>query len=96
MAGAIDEIAERIRALGFYVEGSFSAFKKITGIKEEEKVLSIKEMLSSLIQAHETLICQGRKLAEIADNEKDFATVDLMGRRLGVHEKFVWMLRSQL
>lgn len=96
MAGAIDEIAERIRALGFYVDGSFAAFKRVTGVKEEDKVLSIKEMLVSLIEAHEVLICHGRKVAEIADQEKDFATVDLIGRRLGSHEKFAWMLRSQL
>lgn len=96
MAEAIDEIAERIRALGFYVEGSFSGLKRITGIKEEDKVLSIKEMLFSLIEAHESLISQARKVAELADEQQDFATVDMLGRRLGAHEKFAWMLRSQL
>lgn len=96
MAGAIDEIAERIRTLGYFVEASFGALKKMTGVKEEERVLNIKEMLLSLIEAHESLICHARKVAEIADNEKDFATVDMIGRRLGAHEKFTWMLRSQM
>ncbi len=96
MAEAIDEIAERIRALGHFVEASFGALKKITGVKEEEGVLSIKEMLLGLVKAHEALICHARKVAEFADNEKDFATVDMIGRRLGAHEKFIWMLRSQM
>ncbi len=96
MAEAIDEIAERIRALGFYVEASFSAFKNNTGVKEEDRVLSIKEMLYSLIESHEVLIQHARKVAEIADRDLDFASVDMIGRRLGAHEKFLWMLRSQL
>ena len=94
MADAIDEIAERIRALGFYVEASLSSFKKLSLVKDDDKLLSIKEMLSTLVESHEILICHARKLAEIGDNEKDFATVDLVGRRLGVHEKFAWMLRA--
>lgn len=94
MAEAIDEIAERIRALGFYVDASFSSFKQLTPIKQEGKVLSSKEMLHALIEGHETLIRWGRKVGEIADQELDFATVDMIGRRLGAHEKMAWFLRS--
>jgi starvation-inducible DNA-binding protein len=96
MAEAIDEIAERIRALGFFVDASFSAFSESSSIKEEEKVLNAKEMLTSLVQGHETLIREGRRVAEIADRELDFATVDMLGRRLGAHEKMAWFLRSQI
>lgn len=35
-AEAIDEIAERIHSLGFYPEGSFSAFAKLAIIKRRE------------------------------------------------------------
>ena len=96
LAGAVDEIAERIRALGFYAEASFASFQKMTSIKGEEKVLNAKEMLASLIEGHETLIRNVRKVAEIADQERDFATVDMIGRRLGAHEKMAWFLRSQV
>jgi starvation-inducible DNA-binding protein len=96
MAEAIDEIAERIRALGFHAPGSFSSFKKLTSIPEEEKVPSAKTMIQKLIQGHEILVQHARKLAQVAEKEQDPATVDLMGRRLNAHEKFLWMLRSQL
>jgi starvation-inducible DNA-binding protein len=96
MAEAIDEIAERIRALGFLVEASFSAFQKTTAIKEGEKNLNSKEMLVSLILAHEVLIRNARKVAELSDEGGDFATVDMLGRRLGAHEQMAWFLRSQL
>jgi starvation-inducible DNA-binding protein len=96
MAAAVDEIAERIRALGLFVEASFTSFKRVSSIKEEEKILIPKDMLLSLIEAHEVLIRGARKVADIADREKDFASVDLIGKRLGSHEKMAWFLRSQL
>lgn len=96
MAEAVDEVAERVRALGYYVEASFSSFKEKAAIKEENKVLTSKDMLHALIDGHETLIRGVRKVAEIADKGGDFATVDLIGRRLGSHEKMAWFLRSQL
>jgi starvation-inducible DNA-binding protein len=96
MAEAVDEIAERIRALGFYVDASFGAFQRLTMIKPEDKLLTVRDMLLSLIEGHEILIRHGRKVASIGDEEGDFATVDMLGRRLGAHEKMAWMLRSQI
>jgi starvation-inducible DNA-binding protein len=96
LAEAVDEIAERIRALGFFVDASFSGFTDLSAIKEEEKVLNANEMLRSLIHGRETVIRNGRKVAEIADRDGDFATVDMLGRMLGSHEKMAWFLRSQL
>jgi len=96
MAEAIDEIAERIRALGMVAIGSFEAFKRNSGIKSEDKELNIREMLMSLIEGHEVLVRRARKVAEFADKGDDFATVDMIGRRIGAHEKAAWMLRSSL
>ncbi len=96
MAEAIDEIAERIQALGFFVDGSFSAFKSKSSIKEERKKIKARPMLQRLSNDHEALIRCCRELAKIAEEEGDAATNDLLARRLGAHEKFLWMLRSSL
>lgn len=96
LAEAVDEIAERIRALDFYVDASFSAFREATSVKDEKKVLHVKEMLMSLVEGHESMIRNARKVAEICDNEKDFASVDMLGRHMGAHEKMAWFLRSQI
>lgn len=96
MAEAVDEIAERIGALGFFVEASLHAFKSKTKIKEEDKVLSHKEMLSSLVEGHELFVREARTLVGIAERDKDGATVDLLGKRLGAHEKMAWFLRNHL
>ncbi|MBS0620157.1 MAG: DNA starvation/stationary phase protection protein [Verrucomicrobia bacterium] len=96
LAAAVDEIAERIRALGEGVDGTFAGFKKLSHVEESVKSLKASGMLSSLIEAHEIVIRQGRKLAALCDEKGDFATVDLLGRRLGSHEKMAWFLRSQI
>ncbi len=96
MAGAIDEIAERIRALGFFVEGSMESFLKLSSISEDHEIHPKHKFIENLIQSHEVVIRDARKLAQIAEKYQDPATVDLMGRRLIAHEQAAWMLRSQL
>ncbi|MFI5334437.1 MAG: Dps family protein [Chlamydiales bacterium] len=93
MSQEIDEIAERVRALGFYVDASFSSFKELASIPEEEKVLIAKDMLKHLVQAHESFIRSARKLVSLCEKEKDHGSIDLLGRLLIAHEKFAWMLR---
>jgi DNA-binding ferritin-like protein len=43
------------------------------------------------------LLCQTlRDALDIAEEHGDIVTVDLLTRRLGDHEKYVWMLRMQI
>lgn len=96
LATAIDAIAERIRALGLFVEASLTYFKHKTAIKEDNQVGSQESFLHSLIEAHETLLRHTRRLSLWAEKEGDGATVDLLGKRLDAHETMSWFLRSHL
>lgn len=96
MGEALDEIAERIRALGFYVDATLAGFKKLTSITESSKIHPKYESLLDLIQAQELVIREARALSKLAEEEEDQATVDLCARRLGVHEKALWMLRASI
>lgn len=96
MAEAVDEIAERVQALGSYVCGSFSDFQKLTCIKDAKSKQTAKQMLQQLVKDHQILIKCAQSIAKKAEVANDFATGDLMARRLGAHEKFCWMLRSHL
>ena len=96
LAGHIDELAERIRALGLFIDASFSGFKDLTAVKEEGRVLGSKEMIQELVKSHEIVIRSARNISQIAEKENDAATVDLLGRGLNIHEKQAWMLRSQV
>lgn len=96
LAEAIDEIAERIRALGFPVKGDAPTFLKTATIPTKVKAKNQKEHLTHLLAAHEKISIQARKLGTTAEKANDHGTVDLIGRRLLDHEKYAWMLRSHL
>ena len=96
---ALDEIAERIRALGFNAPGSYAQFVKLASIKEEPGVPEApewQEMVRQLVAGNEAVCRTGRKVLEIADDADDDPTEDLLTQRLQIHEKYAWMLRSLL
>jgi starvation-inducible DNA-binding protein len=95
LAEAVDEIAERVRSLGFFVEASFAMFIKNSTIPSE-KITPPSELMEDLVTCHELLICHIRNLCQVAEKEGDGATLDLLGKRLGVHEKNLWMLKNSL
>lgn len=96
LATAVDEIAERIRALGAKAPGSYSDFQRLSLIREETGYPSAQEMIRVLAADQQTIVALARDLFDAADEIDDQATADLATRRLNVHEKHAWMLRSHL
>lgn len=96
MAEAVDEIAERIRALGHKSPGTFKEFLQLTSIKEETEVITEDLMINNLVEGHETISRKSREVAQIAGSFNDEASADLLTSRLKTHEKTAWMLRSFL
>ena len=94
LAIAVDDIAERIRALGVHAPGSYKQFAELTSIEEETTVPDWKEMVKQLVHAHETVIKTARSMLDIVDEAQDEVTLGMLGGRMEVHEKTAWMLRS--
>jgi starvation-inducible DNA-binding protein len=93
---ALDQIAERIRALGFPAPGTNSEFARLTSIKENAGVPDAREMVRLLVQGHEAVARTARKIFPAVEKANDQPTMDLLTQRLQVHEKTAWMLRSLL
>ena len=96
---ALDDIAERIRALGFNAPGSYREFIRLTSIPEEPGLghtADWREMVRQLTLGNEAVCRTARAVLKAADEAGDDPTVDLMTQRLQVHEKTAWMLRSLL
>ena len=96
---ALDEIAERIRALGFNAPGSYREFVSLTSIPEEPGLTNSAdwhEMVRQLVVGNEAVCRTARKVLDIADDADDAPTEDLLTQRLQTHEKYAWMLRSLL
>ena len=96
LAAAVDEIAERIRALGMPAPGSYSAFEELTSIEEERGQPSAEEMIRQLVIGQETVARTAREIFPLADEANDEPTADLLTQRMQLHEKNAWMLRSML
>lgn len=96
LATAVDDIAERIRALGEPAPGSYAAFSRLSSIKEAEDVPSAEDMLRQLVQDHQTVVRTAREVFPMADDAHDEPTSGLLSDRMQVHEKTAWMLRSML
>ena len=95
-ATAIDEIAERIRALGFPAPGSFQQFTGLSSIAEETGLPDAQEMIRQLVQGQEAVVRTARSVLPVAGDADDEPTVDLLTQRMQIHEKNAWMLRSLL
>jgi starvation-inducible DNA-binding protein len=94
---AVDELAERIRALGHPAPGSYAAFSKLTTLKEAPATPpAAKEMIRLLLADHEAIAQRARKVQEIVEEVGDTETGDMMVGRMQVHGKAAWMLRAQL
>lgn len=93
---ALDEIAERIRALGVYAPGTYRRFAELSEIDEDESVPAAEDMIRNLVGGHEAVIRTAREVIEIADDADDEPSEDLLIQRMKIHEKTAWMLRSML
>ncbi len=93
---ANDDLAERIRTLGYPVPANFADFSKLSRISEADYRNSVRGLLHELVNDHQTIAIDLRELVEIAESAHDQATVDLASERIATHEKAAWMLRSTL
>ena len=96
LALAVDEIAERIRALGAPAPGTYRQFTELAVVPEDTDMPDAHEMVRRLVAAHEATARTIREALPIAEGAPDQVSTDLLVRRLEVHEKTAWMLRSML
>ena len=96
LALAVDQIAERIRALGFPAPGTYAEFARMSSIEEVPGVPAAEEMIRLLVRGQEAVVRTARSLFPAAEKASDEASADLLTQRIQLHEKTAWMLRSLL
>ena len=93
---AVDEIAERIRALGALAPGGLSNLAGMAGIDEIKEDASAQDMVNHLVMANEKLLADLAVARDLAGEAGDSESEDLMIGRMQIHQKTVWMLKSYL
>ena len=93
----IDEVAERIRALGGKTPATLNEFLKSAILKEHPaEYPPAKSMIANLLADHETVIRNLRVHIEVCDDVDDVGTEDFLTQLMEKHEKTAWMLRATL
>jgi starvation-inducible DNA-binding protein len=96
MFAAADELAERIRALGYTAPGSIREMVLVSEIAEEQAKPSAEDMVQNLVDDHKTIARRSRETVAIAEQIGDTVTADMLTQRMTFHEKAIWMLRAIL
>jgi len=94
----IDDVAERIRALGHYVPSTLAAFLELTALSEARREKNdSKGFIKELLEDHETIIIRLREnITPLARKYLDLGTSDFITGLMEKHEKMAWFLRSHL
>jgi len=92
----VDEVAERIRTLGFIAPADLSKYAKVSDIGSGDETETENNMLTDLVNSHLKVIHSIRSLLKSLDSSEDYATADMFIKILGHHEKIVWMIRCHL
>lgn len=92
----IDNIAERVRALGGYPVGTAKGFLELASIQEDAGVIPLAtEMVARLVEDHEMIIRSMREhIDQCSDEFHDEGTADFLTGLMEAHEEMAWMLRS--
>ncbi|MCF4970366.1 Dps family protein [Nostoc sp. CMAA1605] len=92
----IDELAERVRALGGYPIGTMAGFLQVTTLKEHAgDVPNATGMVERLVEDHEQIIRNLRDHVDRSGEEfHDQGTADFLTNLMEDHEEMAWMLRS--
>ena len=94
---AIDDIAERLRALDVLAPGGLKTLAEKSRITEmSTRSAPAKDFVAHLIDGHETLVANAVVLRDAAGEVNDLQTQDMAIGRIATHEKTLWMLRSYL
>ena len=94
---AVDEIAERLRALDVLAIGGLKTLAKGSRISElAVEATPAKDFVAHLVDSHEILLGNAHSLREAAGDANDLETQDLVIGRIQTHQKTLWMLKAFL
>jgi starvation-inducible DNA-binding protein len=96
MFGAVDVMAERVRALGALAPANIAEMLEHTELSESKGGMDAAAMVGDLVADHEKIARRHHRLAALAGEAEDIGTEDLAVARTRFHEKAAWMLRALL
>lgn len=94
--GAVDTIAEHIRAVDGYAPMSLSAIKAMSSISELELTTEPKTMITSLIEDNNMVIISLMQAYQEAEKASEIGLANFLQDRIDIHQKHGWMLKASI
>lgn len=94
--GAVDPMAEEIRALDAYAPGSLRRFAELTVIEDEATVPMALDMVAKLAEDNQKVLLTLKLARDTADSLGQNGLVNFLEDRLDHHKKHAWMLRATM
>lgn len=92
--GAVDPIAEEIRALNSYAPGSMTRLLELAEVQDQQNILQPVAMCFELLKDNEIILADLNVVFELATELKLQGLADFVAGRIDIHNKHAWMLRS--
>ena len=92
--GAVDPLAEHLRALDAYAPASLARYTELSIVKDELNIPSAISMMTKLESDNASIIDQLTKTQGLAESNKKMGLANFLQDRIDAHEKHGWMLRS--
>jgi starvation-inducible DNA-binding protein len=92
--GAVDAIAEHIRALDAYAPGSLGRFSQLSVVDDQINIPNARAMFSELESDNQKVIAELTKAYVLAEKENKPGLSNFMQDRIDIHSKHGWMLKA--
>lgn len=94
--GSIDDFAEKIRAIGSYMPGSYTRFSALSQINDETEILDPTSMLQTLHEDNNKMLVVLKMLFDLSEQAGEHGFSDFVAGRMDAHRKHGWMIRASL
>lgn len=92
--GAVDSIAEHIRALDSYAPGSLGRFAQLSVVDDQINIPNAKAMFVELMQDNQKMISELTKAYRLAESNNQVGLANFLQDRIDIHNKHSWMLKA--
>jgi starvation-inducible DNA-binding protein len=92
--GAVDTIAEQIRAVNSFAPSSLDRIKELTRIEESDTIPTAERMFQILINDNNIILDALKQAYDLADKEGELGLANFLQDRMDIHKKHGWMLRA--
>lgn len=92
--GAVDSIAEQIRAVNSFAPSSLDRLKELTRIEESDTIPNAERMFQLLINDNNIVLDSLKQAFDLAEKNEELGLANFLQDRMDIHKKHGWMLRA--